>query len=217
MIALVFGAGGLTGTAIVKNLTNDSAFEKIIVFSSKDFQFTHPKINFIKFDFDAMDKYKSELKGDVLFCCVGTTRKKAGSASNFERVDLTYPTLLAKTASENHVKKFILISSLGTNSNSSNFYLKTKGRCEENVRQKFSGTVIIFRPGLLLGKRKEKRVAEWIAQQIMKRINFLFSGKLQKYRAVSAVQLARCMISFAKNNQEKLRIVENDEITTLKS
>lgn len=217
MIALVFGAGGLTGSAIVNKLINDSDFKQVIVFSSKDFQITHPKIKFIKIDFDTIEKVRSEIEGDVLFCCLGTTRKKAGSASNFERVDVTYPTMLAKTASENDVKKFILISSIGANANSSNFYLKTKAGCEHGVRKNFLGSVIIFRPGLLLGKRKEKRFAEWISQQIMKRINFLFRGKFKKYRAVSAQKLAHCMVIFAKNNNEKLRIVENDEITSFKS
>jgi uncharacterized protein YbjT (DUF2867 family) len=217
LTALVFGAGGLTGSALVSQLIVDDSFEKIIVFSRNAFPLVHPKIKSIEIDFQQLTTFKPEIMGDVLFCCLGTTKKKAGSKHNFEQVDLEYPTQLSQIASQNSVKKFVLISSMGANASSSNFYLNTKGKCEENVIKNFQGSVIIFRPGLLLGKRKELRVMEWIAQQIMKRINFLFKGKLQKYSAVVATHLATCMLEFSKNCKEQLRVVENDEITTFKS
>lgn len=68
------------------------------------------------------------IKGDVVFCCMGTTIKTASSQEAFKKVDFTYPIEFAKLAKENNVPVFCLQSSLGADAKSNNFYLKTKAK-----------------------------------------------------------------------------------------
>ncbi len=215
LTALVFGATGLTGNLLTTQLLNDPAFSEVKIFSRKKTGLNHPKAKEVIIDFDNIDSLKENIHGDVLFCCLGTTIGKAGSREAFEKVDLHYPALLAQIASANKVKKFLMISSLGANKNSSNFYLRTKGKAEEAVTANNISSIYFFRPGMLLGKRGEFRLGESIGKVFMELFSFIFVGKLKKYRGVQAGKVAAAMKWFAVNGSDSLRVVENDEILSL--
>lgn len=104
----------------------------MIVFVRKKIEITHSKLTQHCVDFNALDSCKDLIQGDVVFCCMGTTIKVAGSQEAFKKVDYTYPTEFAKIAKQNNVSTFCLQSSLGADSKSSNFYLKVKGETEQS-------------------------------------------------------------------------------------
>ncbi|MBI4931574.1 MAG: NAD(P)H-binding protein [Bacteroidetes bacterium] len=124
--ALVFGATGLTGSYLLKCLLKDSRYEKVKIFIRRENDLPSNKkleVHIVKIS--SLEKYTELLRGDDLFCCLGTTISKAGSKEAFRKVDFEYPLKVAEQASKNNISSFIVISSLGADINSSNFYLMT--------------------------------------------------------------------------------------------
>ena len=131
---------------------------------------------------------------DHLYLCLGTTIKTAGSKEAFRRVDFDYCVGIAKLAINTGTSVVSLVSSVGADASSSNFYLRTKGEVEEALRTLGFSTLNIYRPGLLLGKRLENRVGEGFGKIIFKLIDPFLLGTFSKYRSVKAETLARAMI-----------------------
>jgi uncharacterized protein YbjT (DUF2867 family) len=213
--ALVFGSTGLTGNALTHLLIEDENYSLIKLFVRKPSSIKNPNVKeiIIGNDFSETD-ISEELRGDELFCCVGTTMKKAGSKEAFEEVDLNIPVRLSKIAVKNQVGKFLIISSIGANPRSRNFYLRTKGKMEEQVLISGIKKIHIFRPSLILGNRNENRFGENIGKILYKVFSFVFIGSLKKYKGIEAKAIARAMINVAKGDY-KNNIFESDEMATI--
>ncbi len=209
--AIIFGATGLTGSLVLKKLIRDERYEKIRVFTRSEPEIKSDKMEVIKTDLENLEQYSDEIAGDDVFCCLGTTIKKAGSKENFKKVDLDWPALIAKIASKNNVPNFLLISSIGADPESANFYLRTKGEAENAVRQNDFHKVVILRPSMLLGKRSEFRFFEELGKLVMVPLKFLFIGKLRKYRPINSERVASAMIKFANITTSKY-VFESHEI-----
>ena len=145
-------------------------------------------------DFDAFEKNGSLPSCNNVFICLGTTIKTAGSKENFRKVDIDYCLSIARKAKESGAETLSLISSIGANSSSKNFYLRTKGELEESIQSLGFSTVNIFRPSFLVGERFEKRLAEKIAINLAKIMDFFLIGTASKYRSVKAESLAKTMV-----------------------
>jgi len=210
--AIIIGATGLTGKALLYQLLEDKQFNAIILFLRKELNISHPKLVQHCIDFNALDAYKDLIKGDVIFCCLGTTIKTAGSQEAFKKVDYTYPTEFAKIAKQNDVSTFCLQSSLGADSKSNNFYLKVKGETEDFIRQLNYVSFSIFRPSMLLGNRTEFRLGETIGKIVMQGLSFMFIGKLKRYKAIHVNQVASAMIKHSTANKTGNIIIENEEM-----
>ena len=151
------------------------------------------------------------ITGDELYCCLGTTIKKAGSKENFRKVDYDMPLQMAKAAFKNGIKSYLLVSSVGANAESSNFYLRTKGEVEHAVKEVGFEKLIILQPSFLLGKRNEFRLGEKIGKIIFRFFELFLFGKLKKYQAVQAENVAKTMIYLANAKYEKT-VYQSDEI-----
>lgn len=210
--AIIIGATGLTGKALLYQLLEDKQFSTVILFLRKDLNISHPKLVQHCIDFNALEAYKDLIKGDVIFCCLGTTIKTAGSQEAFKKVDYTYPTEFAKIAKQNGVSTFCLQSSLGADSKSNNFYLKVKGETEDYIRELNYVSFSIFRPSMLLGNRTEFRLGETIGKIVMQGLSFMFIGKLKRYKAIHVNQVASAMIKHSTANKTGNIIIENEEM-----
>lgn len=195
--ALVIGATGLVGSHLVEQLAKDDYYSKIVILSRRTLQYLHPKKVVHVIDFDHPDP--SVVKGDHVFCAIGTTIKKAGSKENQYRIDCEYPSRLAEIARKNGAEKFILVSSIGADPKSGNFYLRTKGQLEEKLKQLGYPGLVILRPSIILGKRKEFRLGEKMGIVLLKTLNPLMIGSLRKYKGVNASDIAVKMIMEAKS------------------
>ena len=213
--AIIIGSTGLTGSSLLKILLNSDVYDKVVCFVRNSVKITHPKLIQHTIDFDNPDSYQGLIEGNDLFCCLGTTIKKAGSQEAFEKIDLTYPVQFAKAAVQNGVKQFSIISSIGADPNSSNFYLRTKGKCEEALRILGFQSTSIFRPSLLLGNRKEFRLGEKLSTYVMKILSVFMIGKLKKYRPVKAKRVAYAMFEIAQKNTVGYHVYESDEISDI--
>ncbi len=196
--ALVLGATGLVGGYCLNLLLEHKAYRKVIVFSRRKLTIDHARLEQHVVDFDNPDSFAHLLKGDDLFCCLGTTMAKAGSKAAFYKVDYTYPLEAAQAALKNGVNQLLLVSSVGADANSIFYYSRVKGALEDAVREMPFWAVHIFQPSVLLGERNENRWGEQWAAKIGKRIDALTGGLLSKYRPVEAEVVAAAMLSAAQ-------------------
>lgn len=213
--ALVIGSSGLIGSHLVIQLLSNPNFEKVIVFNRRPCLILHPKIEEHIIDFNNLKPIEPFVKGDVMFCTMGTTIKKAGSKEAFKLVDVVYPKQFAQMALNHQVKQFLLISSLGANLESTNFYLKTKGEIETFLHQSAFNSVSILRPSLLLGDRKEFRLGEKLATYILPILSLFLIGPFKKYKAIEAKTVAKAMVNIALQNKPGFTIYPSDELQTI--
>ncbi|MEK3945536.1 oxidoreductase [Paenibacillus sp. FSL R10-2796] len=212
-IALVLGATGLVGKAVTEELLNREGWGEVRVLVRTPLALEHPKLKQIVVDWESLAEYSDSFEGvHSIFCCLGTTIKKAGSQEQFERVDLDYPLAAAAIARDHGVKQFLVVSSMGADAKSRNFYSRTKGRAEEALSKIGFQGLHLFRPSLLLGHRKEFRLGERVAARLMKALEFVMVGKAAKYRAIPGVTVARAMVNIASADTHGLHIYTNEVI-----
>jgi len=209
--ALVIGATGLVGTELVHQLLENNSYSEVVSFVRHASGTNHPKLSEHIVDFDKPNEWKELLKGDVLYSALGTTIAKAKTKDNQHKVDFTYQYQTAKTASENGVKSYILVSAAGANPTALTFYMNMKGELEKEIKRLPFDKLQIFRPGQLDGNRIEKRTGEKIALKAIYFINKL--GLLKRYRPIQAEELAKAMIISAEKNSSGIYTL--DEIFRL--
>ena len=210
--ALIVGATGLTGEECLKELLASPHYKKVIALSRRRISNPNSKFQNIVIDFEKLDEYKNEIKADDVYCALGTTITKAESQKEFRRVDFEVPKQIAEIALWNGAKKFILVSAIGADSTSGIFYNRVKGELEDELRKLGYETVIVFRPSILLGKRKEHRFGEKIGIWLAENFSFVFSGPLKKYTGTPVSVLGKKMVEYANKDFTGIKVVENEEI-----
>ena len=200
--AIVIGATGLIGHVVVEVLLKDPAFRKVRILVREKTGLSHPKLEEKIVNFNDIADYTAKFgKGDVIFSCVGTTQKKVqGDKNAYKKVDFDIPVNAAKIGIENGFKKFMLVSSVGADSTSKNFYLKLKGEIEDTLKEFPFESIGFFQPSILLGERNESRSGEQIAKMLMRTFSKLLIGGYKKYRAIDAKDVAAAMVNESKNH-----------------
>jgi uncharacterized protein YbjT (DUF2867 family) len=156
------------GGLLVRSLLQNPAYGRICVLVRRPLEWGHPKLEQHVVDWERLEEQKDLFRDvDDLYCCLGTTIKKAGSQENFRQVDFHYPVKAAKLAKEHGVSQMLVISSMGADAGSRVFYSRTKGEMEEALSAIGFRSLHIFRPSLILGDRKEKRLGEQLAAHVM--------------------------------------------------
>jgi uncharacterized protein YbjT (DUF2867 family) len=212
--ALVIGATGLVGSNLLTQLLSDPDYVEVRVFGRRPTGITDTKLTEYEVDFDDVASWKEELKGDVLFSALGTTIKKAGSKDKQYKVDYTYQFEVAKAASEQQVKSYVLVSSIGANAGSGVFYTRIKGELDLAVQKLDFQSIYIIRPSGLIGEREEQRAGEGVMIRITEALS-RFIPFLRKYRPIPAEMVANAMIRLAANQNKERRIIENPELFKL--
>ncbi|MGF7050276.1 uncharacterized protein YbjT (DUF2867 family) [Paenibacillus sp. DS2015] len=214
--AMVLGATGLIGGSVVKELLIREEYDEVKVLVRRPLAMEHPKLTQIILNWDELDQYGDAFVNvrDV-FCCLGTTIKKAGSQENFRQVDFEYPRLAAELAQQAGVHQFLSVSSMGADPASRVFYSRTKGELEAALTEGKLPSVHLFRPSLILGVREEKRFGEMIGAWFMTKFDFFFRGKALKYRAIPAKTVAHAMVNIAVTGTLGVHIYPNDVIHVL--
>ncbi len=134
--ATLIGATGLIGSRLLQELLNDTYFDTVRILIRRPLEINHPKLEKKLVDFTDAESFRLALeKSDAVFCAIGTTQKKVkGDKVAYRKIDFDIPVHAAKFCKETGCEKFILVSSIGANSKSNNFYLKLKGEVEDEVK-----------------------------------------------------------------------------------
>lgn len=212
--AIVFGASGLVGSQLTDILVREEEYDNIIVFTRRPLKSESPRVQEILTDFSDLTQMEGHFSGSDVFCCLGTTIKKAKTKENFRQVDFDLPVAIASIASRKPVHRFVVISSIGASAESRNFYLRTKGEMEQAVRGILGDRAILVRPSLLLGQRADRRTGEILGKWFSVLLNPFFIGKLARYKSIHASDVARAMVWLAVHGT-KSQNVESDELHRL--
>ena len=108
--------------------------------------------------------------------------------------------------------RFAAVSSVGADSRSRVFYSRVKGEVEAALAAVGFESLMILRPSLLLGPRRERRLGERIGALVAAAVGPLLVGSSRRYRPVQAEVVARAMVRLTADGVEGLRVVESEEI-----
>jgi len=212
--ALLFGASGLVGSHVLRQLIINNKYSKIKLFVRSSIDISDPKIEIIQIDFNNLENNREDNKGDDCFFCIGTTKQNSPDKDDYRKVELEVPKEIAQIAKSNLVNSFIFVSALYANPKSSGNYVRFKGLVEEELKSLNFTKLGIMRPSFLMGDRKEKRVGEKIGIFVFKLLSPLLLGPLKKMRPIHSEKVAKAMIRAANENSEK-NIFESNEIAEL--
>jgi uncharacterized protein YbjT (DUF2867 family) len=195
MKVLLIGATGATGKDLLELLLSDEEIQQVVIFVRRGFNLKHEKLQTHIIDFEKPDQWKPLVNGDLLFSCLGTTLKTAGSKEAQWKVDHDYQSQFAKIAKENKMNTYVLVSAENASVKSPFFYSRMKGQLEEDVKALDFSKLIIFNPPLLLRENSDRKMEVWAAK-IIRFFNNI--GILRSQRPISTRQLAEAMIKSVK-------------------
>jgi uncharacterized protein YbjT (DUF2867 family) len=213
--ALVLGATGLIGKALVKTLSENGYYQKVHLLVRRPIEIESDICEVHIVDFDELHKYHELFQVTDVFCCLGTTIKAAKTKEAFRKVDYEYPIEAAKLAKENGTEKYLIVSSMGADTKSLFFYSRVKGEVEETLSNLDIPSLHIFRPSLLLGKREEFRLGEKLAEKASGVLNKIMIGPMRPYRGIQARKVAAAMAVVAQSNKKGKHIYLSDEIDAM--
>ncbi|MGZ8543963.1 MAG: NAD(P)H-binding protein [Flavisolibacter sp.] len=197
--AIIIGATGLVGTALVKQLLENDRFDKLKIIGRRSINIRNNKVEEHLVDFDQPQTWKHLVQGDVLFSTLGTTLKQAGSKEKQYKVDYTYQFETAKAAAENHVPVYVLVSAAMSDPDARIFYSRIKGELERDIKQLSFRHIHILQPGILSGNRKEQRTGEKMSISIIRFLNRL--GIARKQKPIDVAIVAKAMIQAGFKNE----------------
>lgn len=213
--AIVVGATGLTGASLVKQLCENEEYISVTVLARRKPDFEHPKLDVKIRAFDRLEESDIEFAHE-LYCCLGTTIKKAGSKEVFEKVDFEYPLYIASLAKKRGIPHMLVITAMGANENSPFYYNRVKGKLEKELIELNLQRLSIIRPSLLVGNRDEFRFGEKAGEFAMKIMKPFLIGPLKRARAIEASQVAKAMIVIALyGKKQPVTIYPSQELAEL--
>ena len=211
MKAVIIGATGATGKDLVMVLLQDAFYSEVVIFVRRASGIVHSKLKEIITDFDKLDEVTELINGDVLFSCLGTTLKSAGSKDNQWHIDYEIPLQFAEIAQRNGVSVMVLLSAYGASAKSNVFYSQLKGKLEDAIANLMFASYIVFRPGLLERKDTD-RIGERISGRLLHLLNRV--GLIRKFKPMPTKTLAEKMAKAPKLFSSGPHVIELDKIFT---
>ena len=209
--AVIIGATGAVGKEILKEILSCEYYERIYVLGRNSISRLPEdgKLTKIVIDFENMRFDTSILDNADVFASLGTTIKIAGSKENQRKIDVDYTVNFAKLC-EGKVRSFNVVSAIGANSKSKNFYNSLKGELEDKLKEMNLGILRIFQPSLLISKRADERFLEKLFIKISPVFKFLLRGKAKKYSPIETYVLGKEIVRFAVEYRDEGTYTCND-------
>lgn len=190
MRVIVAGYTGLIGEHLVLDLIEDTSVKEIILLGRKKPLIQNDKVNWVQSNLHAIMPFPQKI--DWIYCCLGTTKKKAGSNKGVYYVDHDLVLNVAQVAKSKEAG-FSVVSAYGANPKSGFPYMRTKGLMEADVKKLNLKVLQIFQPSLLLGKRREFRLGEKSGEILFKFFGLVMFGKYGNNKPILASKVARSM------------------------
>ena len=209
--AVIIGATGAVGREIVNEILSGEYYNRVYILGRSSISKLPDdgRLEKIIIDFDNIDFDIDILENADVFASLGTTIKTAGSKENQRKIDVDYTVNFAKLC-EGKVRSFNVVSALGANSKSKNFYNSLKGELVDKLKEMNLRTLRIFQPSLLISKREDKRFLEEIFMKVAPIFQFVLKGKTKKYSPIEASLLGKVIVRFATENKGKGTYTYND-------
>ena len=203
--ALILGSSGLVGSELLKLCLDSDSYDKIIAPVRTSLNINHRKLIQKTIDFD-IPNWEELFPVDHVYCCLGTTIKKAGSQDNFMKVDHDYPLAFAAASKKWNTSVFSVITAVGVSPDSKFFYNQVKGKLEQNLKSLELISTLVFQPSLLLGNRQEVRPREKLGVLIAKLSSWITP---KTYRAIHSKTVAKAMVAETLSTKTGFHIISN--------
>ncbi len=213
--AIVAGASGLVGGHCLRRLLASGLHEHVVAFVRGPINVTHKRLEQRTVDFERLGRMSAFPRVHDVFCCLGTTMKKAGSEAAFRKVDYEYVVRLAETSIRTGADHFYLVSAIGADPKSRVFYSRVKGEAEDAVAKLGFAGLHVFRPSFLVGSRGEKRRGESAGIAAARFFSFVLIGPARKYRPIRADTVARAMVAVARERPTGVHVYTGTEMEDL--
>ena len=202
--AIIIGATGAVGKEILKEILADNFYNKVYILGRESIGKLDDEERLTKIivDFENLNFDTSILEDADVFASLGTTIKIAGSKENQRKIDVDYTVNFSKLC-EGKVRSFNVVSAIGANSKSKNFYNSLKGELEDKLKVMNLGVLRIFQPSLLISKRNDKRFLEELFMKVSSIFQLVLKGKAKKYSPIEVSVLGREIVRFAIENKEQ--------------
>jgi uncharacterized protein YbjT (DUF2867 family) len=211
MQAVIAGSTGEVGQFLLHYVLDDAAFTSVAALVRRPSTIQHKKLTNTIIDFNQLSALDKQTF-DVLFICLGTTIKKAGSQEAFRKVDYDYVVNLTQWAKNCGAKQVHIVSAMGADSKSRIFYSRVKGEMQNAVKEIGIPSTYIYQPSLLDSEREEQRLGERLGILIFRALRFLFVGPLKKYASIKVQDVAKGMVKRAKSAKSGYHIIPSDKI-----
>lgn len=215
--ALIVGATGLVGKALLRLLLEKDYYKKIVILSRRELDIKDNRIEMVILDdFDKMEEVADKFDVHDVYCALGTTMKRAGSKEMFRKVDLEWPLKLAGLVKDqSNFTQFLVVTSHGANAESPLFYNQVKGEVEEELKKLEMKSLKIFRPSLLIGYRDDFRVLEEIAKFFSALFSFFMIGAKNRLWTIRGTEVAIAMYKTARRNDTGLATFKPSDMIRL--
>ena len=209
--AVIIGATGAVGKEILKEILADNFYNKVYILGRESIGKLgdEERLTKIIVDFENINFDTSILEDADVFASLGTTIKIAGSKENQRKIDVDYTVNFAKLC-EGKVRSFNVVSAIGANSKSKNFYNSLKGELEDKLKVMNLRVLRIFQPSLLISKRDDKRFLEELFMKVSPIFKLVLKGKAKKYSPIEVSVLGREIVRFATENKGEGTYTYND-------
>lgn len=202
--AVIIGATGAVGKEILQEILADDFYNKVYILGRQSIGelADEERLTKIIVDFENLNFDTSILEDADVFASLGTTIKIAGSKENQRKIDVDYTVNFSKLC-EGKVRSFNVVSAIGANSKSKNFYNSLKGELEDKLKVMNLGVLRIFQPSLLISKRNDKRFLEQMFMKVAPIFQLVLKGKAKKYSPIEVSVLGREIVRFAIENKKQ--------------
>lgn len=202
--AVIIGATGAVGREISNEILSGEYYDRIYILgrSSINKLPDDSRLTKIIIDFENINFDTSILENADVFASLGTTIKIAGSKENQRKIDVDYTVNFSKLC-EGKVRSFNVVSAIGANSKSKNFYNSLKGELEDKLKVMNLGVLRIFQPSFLISKRDDKRFLEELFMKVSSVFQLVLKGKAKKYSPIEVSVLGREIVRFAIENKKQ--------------
>lgn len=209
--AVIIGATGAVGKEILKEILADNFYNRVYILGRESIGKLgdEERLTKIIVDFENINFDTSILEDADVFASLGTTIKIAGSKENQRKIDVDYTVNFSKLC-EGKVRSFNVVSAIGANSKSKNFYNSLKGELEDKLKVMNLGVLRIFQPSLLISKRDDKRFLEQMFMKVAPIFQLVLKGKAKKYSPIEVSVLGREIVRFAIENKEQGTYTDSD-------
>ena len=216
-VSLIAGSTGLVGSLILENLS--SLPGSVIAVTRKSNGLTKNVIEKI-IDFDDLLKGLIDIDEPIDHVYLSLGKKLStyelaympeAKRESFKKIDFNYSLAIAKLGLKKGAKSIALVSAIGAEESSINYYFHIKGKLENSLKRIGYENICIAQPGHLLGKRKDFRGHEIpILEGALHLASPLMQGPLKDFRQVQASNVADQIVKVTREN-EGLSILTYDD------
>lgn len=210
--ALIVGSTGLIGKELLSILLEEEAYELVYALVRRPVHANHPKLKECVVNFDDLHPDEAYFEVDDVFCCLGTTIKKAGSREAMRKVDVEYPVKVAQLAKEKGAAHYLVISSVNASAKSPFAYSRMKGELEDTLKSLAYETLSILHPSLLLGNREEHRFMESLANKAVRAMEKIKKSTISSNIAIEGEKVALAMNRIAQESEKGVHIYSPKQI-----